>query len=69
MKRWKHVETEFDYKQIAEEVYMADECAALTKEFGYADHPVTYEKHMIMGKEFDADKADEYLKSFKISNL
>ncbi len=69
MKRWKHVETEFDYKQIAEEVYMAKECAALTEEFGYADHPVTYEKHMIMGKEFDADKADEYLKSFKISNL
>jgi nitrate/nitrite transport system substrate-binding protein len=69
MKRWKHVETDFDYKQIAEEVYMAKECATLTEEFGHADHPVTYKKHTIMGKEFDANKADEYLKSFPISNL
>jgi nitrate/nitrite transport system substrate-binding protein len=27
----------------------------------------TYTKHTIMGKEFDASKADAYLKSFAIS--
>lgn len=69
MKRWKHVDTDFDYKQVAEEVYLAGQCGKLTEEFGYADHPTTYKKHMIMGKEFDPEKPEEYLNSFPINNL
>lgn len=69
MKRWKHVETEFDYKAIAEEVYLATKCNELAKEMGYANREETYKKHIIMGKVFDPDKPDEYLKSFPISNL
>lgn len=69
MKRWKHVETDFDYKKVAEEVYLATQCGKLTEEFGYADHPTTYSKHTIMGKEFDPESPEEYLSSFPISNL
>ncbi len=69
MKRWKHVEGDFDYKKVAEEVYMAGKCSALTSALGFEAKSGTYRKHTIMGKEFDADKADEYLKSFPISNL
>ena len=69
MKRWKHVDTEFDYKAIAEEVYLATKCNELAKEMGYADRQETYKKHIIMGKEFDPDKPDEYLASFPISNI
>ena len=69
MKRWKHVEGNFDYKKVAEEVYLAGQCGDLTKELGYDSYETTYKKHMIMGKEFDADKADEYLKSFPINNM
>lgn len=69
MKRWKHVDTDFDYKQIAEEVYLATKCNDLASEAGYADHKTTYKKHFIMGKEFDPDKPEEYLASFPINNL
>ena len=69
MKRWKHVDVDFDYKTVAEEVYMANECTALTKELGFEPKTATYKKHVLMGKVFDPDKADEYLNSFAISNL
>ena len=69
MKRWKHVDKDFDYLKVAEEVYMAAECNDLTKELGYKPKSGTYKKHTIMGKTFDPFKADEYLKSFPISNL
>ncbi len=69
MKRWKHVEGDFDYKKVAEEVYLAGQCAELTKELGFEANTTTYKKHVIMGKEFDADKADEYLNGFPIHNM
>lgn len=69
MKRWKHVETDFDYKQIAEEVYLATKCNELASEMGYENRSTTYKKHIIMGKEFDPAKPDEYLASFPISNI
>src|SRR5688572_28022623 len=35
MKRWKHVESDFDYKKVAEQVYLAAECDQVMKELGY----------------------------------
>jgi nitrate/nitrite transport system substrate-binding protein len=70
MKRWKHVETDFDYKQVAEQVYLAAECDKISKELGYKTHGVTSKKHILMGgKVFDPAKPDEYARSFPISNL
>jgi nitrate/nitrite transport system substrate-binding protein len=70
MKRWKHVETEFDYKKVAEQVYLAAECDQISKELGYKTHGQTYSKHtLIGGKVFDPSKPDEYARSFAISNL
>ena len=69
MKRWKHVDTDFDYKKIAEEVYLATKCNDLASEMGYADNKGTYKKHIIMGKVFDPEKPEEYLASFPINNL
>lgn len=69
MKRWKHVDKDFDYKKVAEEVYMASECSELTKELGFETKTSTYRKHTLMGKEFDPDKPDEYLASFELSNM
>jgi len=69
MKRWKHVETEFDYKQIAEQVYLAAECDKQIAELGYTPRKKTYKKHIIMGREFDPEKVAEYATSFPISNL
>jgi nitrate/nitrite transport system substrate-binding protein len=38
-------------------------------ELGYKAPAATYKKHIIMGREFDPEKAAEYAKSFPISNL
>ncbi|MBI1373526.1 MAG: nitrate ABC transporter substrate-binding protein [Phycisphaera sp.] len=69
MKRWKHVETDFDYKSVAEQVYLAADCDKFIEELGYKKNTATYKKHVIMGKEFDPMKPDEYLASFPINNL
>ncbi len=69
MKRWKHVEGDFDYQKVAQEVYLAAECDKISQELGYPVHGKTYTTHIIMGKEFDPQKPDAYVKSFAISNL
>lgn len=70
MKRWKHVESDFDYKKVAEQVYLAAECDKISKELGYKTHGATYRKHTLMGgKVFDPAKPDEYARSFALSNL
>lgn len=69
MKRWKHVEGEFDYRKVAEQVYLAAECDKVMAELGYPTRGVTSKKHIIMGREFDPAKVAEYAKSFPISNL
>lgn len=69
MKRWKHVDKDFDYTKVAEEVYMAADCNKLSKELGYETKAGTYKKHTLMGKEFNPFKPEEYLNSFPINNL
>jgi nitrate/nitrite transport system substrate-binding protein len=69
MKRWGYVKGEVDYKQIAEQVYIAGECGAKMKELGYTPPSSTYKKYTIMGKEFDPDTPEEYINSFAIKHL
>jgi nitrate/nitrite transport system substrate-binding protein len=47
MKRWKHVDSELDYKQVAEQVFLAAECDKLSRELGYPGHTRTYTTHTI----------------------
>ena len=69
MKRWKHVEKDFDYKQVAEQVYLAGECDELLKSMGLPTRGKTYKKHVIMGRTFDPAEVESYATSFPISNL
>jgi nitrate/nitrite transport system substrate-binding protein len=39
------------------------------KELGYDPPTSTYAKYTIMGKEFDPDKAEEYVNGFEIKHL
>ena len=66
MKRWGYIKEDIDYKKIAEQVYLATDCAAKMKEQGYEAPSETYKKHYILGKEFDPSKPEEYLNSFDI---
>ena len=69
MRRWGHLKEDVNYKQVAEQVYLAAGCDKIAKELGYPTHKATSMKHTIMGKEFDPDKADAYVKSFKIHSM
>ena len=66
MKRWGYISGEIDYKKVSEEVYLAGDCARIMKELGYEAPSKTYENYNIMGKTFDPDKAEAYVKSFAI---
>lgn len=67
MKRWGYIKGDVNYKQIAEDVFLASECGEAMKKLGYPVPPTSYEKHVIMGKVFDPEKPEEYLKTFSIS--
>jgi nitrate/nitrite transport system substrate-binding protein len=66
MKRWGYIKGDVNYKQIAEQVYLAADCGKLMKELGYKAPTTTYQKYTVMGKVFDPAKPEAYVKSFKI---
>src|SRR5712691_9748432 len=49
LKRWKHVDSDLDYKQVAEQVYLAAECDKISRDLGYPGHAQTYTTHTILG--------------------
>ncbi|GKS60424.1 nitrate ABC transporter substrate-binding protein [Nitrospira sp.] len=69
MKRWGHLKGDVDYAKVAEQVYRAADCDRVAKELGYQTHQATTMKHVIMGKEFDPAKPEEYLKGFSIHSM
>ena len=69
MKRWGHLKGEVNYKAVAEQVYRAADCDRIAKELGYPTHSSTMTKHVIMGREFDPQQAEAYVKSFKIHGM
>ena len=69
MKGWGHLKSDVNYKAVAEQVYLAAGCDRIAKELGYRTHSAVSMKHTIMGKVFDPDKADAYVKSFPIHSM
>jgi nitrate/nitrite transport system substrate-binding protein len=67
LKRWGYLKEEIDYRKVAEQVFLAGDCAAIMREMGKSPPSVSYERHTIMGKEFDPAEPEAYLKSFAIS--
>ena len=69
MKRWGYIKEDIDYKQVAEQVYMATDCAKIMRELGYPAPDSTYKTYVIMGKTFDPEKPREYVESFPIRRI
>ena len=67
MQRWGYIKGDGDYKQIAEMVFLITDAKKHMLELGQKTPDGAYPKFTIMGKEFDAAKADVYAKSFAIS--
>ncbi|WP_370321603.1 CmpA/NrtA family ABC transporter substrate-binding protein [Oricola sp.] len=66
MKRWGYIEGDVDYKTVAEQVYLAADCAKIMQDLGYEAPDVTYESYTIMGKTFDPAEPEAYVDSFAI---
>ena len=69
MKRWGYVKGDVNYKQIAEKVFLITDAKKYMKELGQKTQDGAYPKFTIMGKEFDAAKADAYAKGFTINKM
>jgi nitrate/nitrite transport system substrate-binding protein len=66
MKRWGQLKGDVDYAKVAREVFLATDAAKLMKEVGLNAPATTTKKFIVMGKEFDPAKAEDYLASFAI---
>ena len=66
MKRWGQIKGDVDYKSVAEKVYLATDTAKLMQEVGLTPPATRSKRFKVMGKEFDPDKPEDYLKSFAI---
>src|SRR5262249_12820328 len=66
MKRWGQIKGDVDYKAVARQVYLATDTAKLMKDAGLTPPTATSKTFVVMGKSFDPEKPDDYLKSFAI---
>ncbi len=66
MKRWGQIKGDVDYKNVAQQVYLATDTAKLMKEVGLTPPTSTSKGFSVMGKAFDPGKPEEYIKSFAI---
>ncbi len=66
MKRWGQIKGDVDYKAIAQQVYLATDAAKLMKEAGLTPPASSAKTFSVMGKPFDPDKPEDYIKSFAI---
>jgi nitrate/nitrite transport system substrate-binding protein len=69
MKRWGHLKGDVNYRSVAEQVYLASDCDRIAKELGYPTHKSAMAKHVIMGREFNPEQPEAYVKSFKIHSM
>ena len=66
MKRWGYLEGDVNYKDLAEQVYLATDAQAVMKDMGLPAPAETYKSYQIMGKTFDPMEPEAYVDSFDI---
>lgn len=66
LKRWGYIKGDVNYRQIAESVFLATDARRRMTELGLKPPKENYRRHVIMGKEFDPAKPEEYLRSFRL---
>lgn len=66
LKRWGYIKGDVNYRQIAENVFLATDARRRMTELGLKPPRENYRRHVIMGKEFDPARPEEYLRSFRL---
>ncbi len=65
LRRWNMLKDDIDFKKLAEQVMLATDAARIMKESGVTPPAGGFGKEIILGREFDSSKPDEYLKSIR----
>ena len=65
LRRWNIVKDDIDYKALAQQVMLATDAAKIMKEMGVQAPDGGFGKEIILGKEFDSSRPEEYLKSVR----
>ena len=66
MKRWGQVKGDLQWRDVAQQVYLATDAGAKMKELGLPAPDSAYRSHTIMGKTFDPADPEGYVNSFAI---
>jgi nitrate/nitrite transport system substrate-binding protein len=69
LKRWGYLKRDVNYRQVAEEIFRATDCANVMREMGHEPPENAYKKHVIMGKTFDPSDPEGYINSFPIRRV
>lgn len=67
MRRWNMIKEDVDYKAIARQVMLATDAKKLLEEQGATAPALGFRKELVLGKEFDSSRPEEYLKSLRRS--
>ncbi|MFM8768831.1 MAG: CmpA/NrtA family ABC transporter substrate-binding protein [Rubrivivax sp.] len=66
MKRWGQIRGDVNYRQIAEQVFLASNAARVMRDVGLTPPASPLRSHTIMGKNFDPADPEGYIASFAI---
>lgn len=69
MKRWGYLKADVNYQQIAEKVFMLTDARKQMAAVGWRAPDGAYRSYRIMGKVFDPNRPEDYLRSFAINNM
>ncbi len=62
LRRWNMLKQDIDYKKLTEQVMLATDAKSLMADLGAQAPAPGFRKETILGKEFDSNRPDEYLK-------
>lgn len=65
IRRWNMLKEDIDYKKLAAEVMLATDAARLMAEQGATPPPIEFRKEIVMGKVFDSNDPDAYMKTLR----
>jgi nitrate/nitrite transport system substrate-binding protein len=66
MRRWGQIKEDLDYRGVARQVFLATDTSKLMREAVLTPPATTSKSFVVLGKPFDPEKPEDYVKSFAI---
>jgi nitrate/nitrite transport system substrate-binding protein len=65
LRRWNMLKEDIDYKRVAQQVMLATDAQKIMRERGVTPPAAEFRKEIILGREFDSSRPEEYLKGVR----